>query len=311
MPAGGANMLLAPQDFRCGARGIKGARVRNREFMRKPGSVRRTGVVAALVLALTLGACATLPTDPEELARFEETNDPLEPMNRAVFAFNEAADKVVLRPLAIGYRTVIPRGLRAVVRNFLTNLEAPVVFMNDVLQGEGQRAGDTAGRFMTNTILGLGGLIDIASDAGIPYHDEDFGQTLAVWGVPPGPYLVIPLYGPSGVRDGVGDVADALVDPVGIYIRNEYGLTGSAVRYTIDTVDWRAANLKFIDELRRSSLDFYVATRSAYRQQRANEIRNGRLDFDDPDGLPPMIEFDDMDDFGEFDADDSQSPPPP
>jgi phospholipid-binding lipoprotein MlaA len=267
-------------------------------------------VFAALLLALTLGACTTRPTDAEELAYYKETNDPLEPMNRAVFQFNLGVDTVVLRPLAIGYRTVIPRGLRGAIRNFLDNLEAPVVFVNDLLQGEGLRAGDTAGRFMTNSFLGLGGFIDVASDAGIPYHDEDFGQTLAVWGVAPGPYLVLPFYGPSGVRDAVGVGVDIVIDPAGYYIRSEYGLEGSLVRYTIDSVDWREANLEIIDELRRSSIDFYAATRSAYRQQRNNEIRNGRIDPDDPGGLPPMIEFDAMDDIGERVAHDSTDPQP-
>ncbi len=264
-----------------------------------------------LALTLALGACATRPTDPEELAHYKEINDPLEPMNRAIFRFNEIADAVVLRPLAIGYRTVLPRGVRGGIRNFLNNLEAPVVLLNDLLQGEGLRARDTMGRFMTNTILGLGGVIDIASDAGIPYHDEDFGQTLAVWGVGSGPYLVLPLYGPSNFRDGFGDGIDALVDPVGIYIREEYGLEGSAVRYMVDTVDWRAANLELIDDLRRSSIDFYAALRSAYRQQRSNEIRNGRIDPGDPGGLPPMIEFDAMDDLRERGGDEPRTPQPP
>jgi len=276
--------------------------------MRKPASVGRMGVFAALLLALTLGACATRPTDPDELAHFKEINDPLEPMNRLAFRFNEAADTVVLRPLAIGYRAVIPRGVRHSIRNFLNNLRAPVVLLNDLLQGEGLRARDTTGRFMTNTILGLGGVFDVASDAGIPYHEEDFGQTLAVWGVAPGPYLVLPVFGPSGFRDAVGDGVDTVVDPAGIYIRNEYGWVGSAVRYTVDSVDWRAANLEIIDDLKRSSIDFYAATRSAYRQQRNNEIRNGRTDLNDPGSMPPMIEFDAIDNIGERSPDESQVP---
>ncbi|UCH74976.1 MAG: VacJ family lipoprotein [Rhodospirillales bacterium] len=277
-----------------------------------PRSARGRRVTTLLALILALSACATRPTDPEELAYFNELNDPLEPMNRAIFEFNQVVDRALLRPLAIGYRTVLPRGVRAAVRNFINNLEAPVVLINDLLQGEGLRARDTVGRFTTNTILGLGGLIDIATDAGIPYHDEDFGQTLAVWGFDSGPYLILPLYGPSNIRDTAGLAGDIVLDPVGYYIRREHGLTGSVIRYTVDTVDWRAANLELIDELRRSSIDFYAATRSAYRQQRANEIRNGRFDADDPGGLPPMIEFDAMDNMGELGGDDPtirQAPP--
>lgn len=278
--------------------------------MQERYSVEGMAVLVGLALGLALGGCATRPTDPADLAQYQQLNDPLEPMNRAVFQFNEAADKVVLRPLAIGYRKVIPRGVRIAVRNFLNNLEAPVVLLNDLLQGEGLRARDTLGRFLTNTILGVGGLIDIASDAGIPYHDEDFGQTLAVWGVGPGPYLVLPLYGPSGVRDGFGDAVDAMVDPVAIYIRDEYGWEGAVTRYIVDSVDWRATNLEFIDDLRRSSIDFYAATRSAYRQQRNNEIRNGRVDQESPGNLPSMIEFDAMDNMGERGTDEQRDPQP-
>lgn len=278
--------------------------------MRLPASVGRVDVLVALVLALALGACATKPTDPEELAHYEAINDPLEPMNRAVFAFNDAADRTVLRPLAVGYRTAVPRGVRTSIRNFLNNLETPVILLNDLLQGEGARARDTIGRFMTNTILGLGGLIDIASTADIPYHDEDFGQTLAVWGVEPGPYLVLPLFGPSGVRDAFGDGIDTLADPVGYALRDEYGLEASATRYLVDTVDWRAANLQIIDDLRRSSIDFYAATRSAYRQQRRSEIRNGRPEPGDFGAGSQMIEFDAMDNMGERGTHDSQTPEP-
>jgi len=275
--------------------------------MRKPGPFRHVAVFAAVGLVLVSTGCATRPTDPEDLAYYRELNDPLEPMNRVIFQFNEAADKVVLRPLAIGYKTVIPSPLRSVIRNFLNNLKAPVVLVNDLLQGEGARARDTMGRFMTNTILGVGGLIDIASDAGIPYHEEDFGQTLAVWGVESGPYLVLPLLGPSNFRDAVGKGVDGAVDPAGIYIRNEYGLEGTAVRYTVDAVDWRAANLEVIDDLRRSSLDFYATVRSAYRQRRKSDIANGGAGGDNPDGAPPMIQFDDMDDMDQPDDDDSQN----
>jgi phospholipid-binding lipoprotein MlaA len=244
--------------------------------------------------AMLLGGCTTRPTDPEDLSYYLETNDPLEPLNRAVFQFNETADKVVLRPAAVGYRTVVPKGVRIGIRNFLRHLKSPITILNALLQGEGERARDTFGRFLTNTILGLGGLIDVASDAGIPHHYEDFGQTLAVWGVESGPYLMLPLMGPSNFRDGIGYSIDGVVDPAGYYIRTEYGMEGVGVRYTLNAVDWRAANLKTIDELRNSSLDFYATVRSAYRQRRGHEIRNGR----DPEAgsdTPGMIDFDDMD----------------
>lgn len=244
---------------------------------------------------MLLGGCATRPTDPDDLAYYQETGDPLEPLNRAVFQFNEAADKVFLRPAAIGYRTVVPKGVRVGIRNFLDHIQSPLTIMNALLQGEGERARDTFGRFLTNTILGLGGLIDVASDAGIPKYHEDFGQTLAVWGVEPGPYLVLPLIGPSNFRDGIGYGVDTIVDPAGRYIRDEYGWEGSAVRGTVNAIDWRANNLEAIDELRKSSLDFYATVRSAYRQRRQHEIRNGRQTEDDSAGATEMIDFDSMD----------------
>lgn len=155
--------------------------------MKGIGSIERLGIVVAVITALLLGGCTTRPTDPEDLDYYLETNDPLEPINRAIFQFNEVADKIVLRPAAVGYRTVVPRGVRIGIRNFLDHLRSPLTILNAVLQGEGVQARDTFGRFLTNTILGLGGLVDVASDAGIPQHYEDFGQTLAVWGVEPGP----------------------------------------------------------------------------------------------------------------------------
>ena len=133
-------------------------------------SIGQSGILVALVAALLLGGCATKPTDPEDLAYYKETNDPLEPMNRAIFQFNEVTDKVLLRPAAIGYNTVVPSGVRIGIRNFLNNLQSPITIINALLQGEGVRARDTFGRFLTNTIIGLGGLIDVASDAGSPQH---------------------------------------------------------------------------------------------------------------------------------------------
>lgn len=263
--------------------------------MTRIGSIGQSGIVVALVAAMLLGGCATKPTDPEDLAYYEETNDPLEPMNRAIFQFNEVTDKVLLRPAAIGYNTVVPSGVRIGIRNFLNNLQSPLTIFNALLQGEGVRARDTFGRFLTNTIIGLGGLIDIASDAGIPQHYEDFGQTMAVWGMNSGPYLVLPFLGPSNFRDGTGEVVDGFLDPAGYYIREEHGFAGTAVRYSVDAIDWRAANLKTIDELRNSSLDFYATVRSAYRQRRAHEIRNGHQPDGNSAGTPGVIDFDTMD----------------
>lgn len=274
----------------------------------------RAAILAALVATTMLGGCATRPAEPDELASYRERNDPFEPFNRAVFKFNDVVDRAVLRPVAIGYRAVLPSGVRAGIRNFLDNLETPAILVNSLLQGEWERASDTTGRFMANTILGLGGLIDVASDAGIPKHDEDFGQTLAVWGVAPGPYVVLPLLGPSTFRDTVGKGGDAMIDPFGILggadlLYGEYEDEGPWVRLAVDTVDWRARNLDTLDELRRSSLDFYAAVRSAYRQRRAAQIANGRPNLEGGPGSPlPMVDFDSMDRFEKQEPTDAPAP---
>ncbi len=257
--------------------------------------MRRGAVLTAVLLSVLLAGCATRPSDPEDLAAWEELNDPLEPMNRAIFGFNLTMDKFILRPVAIGYRKVVPGPIRTATRNFLDNLRAPIVLLNDILQGEGERAGETLGRFMTNTILGLGGLIDIASEAGIPKHNEDFGQTLAVWGAGTGPYLMLPFLGPSNPRDGIGLAVDSYADPFSTWAANNGHDEAVVARIVVDQIDRRAANIEILDQLQASSIDFYAAVRSFYRQYRKSEVSNGRAGDNSEDGLPPMVDFDSMD----------------
>ncbi len=233
----------------------------------------------ALALAglLLAAGCATPPPadDPEALAEFRQTNDPLEPFNRTMYDVNEAIDRAVLAPVARGYRYAVPEPVRQGVRNLLGNLRTPVILANDMLQGEPVRAGDTLGRFLVNSTLGLGGIFDPAATLlGVPGHTEDFGQTFARWGVGEGPYLFLPVLGPSNPRDltgsGVGIVADplfwlgqgAVVDALG------YARTGASA------VDTRESLLDPLEALERGSLDPYATLRSAYRQRRAFEIEN-------------------------------------
>ena len=220
--------------------------------------------LAAALLGLALAPAPALAADGE--------NDPIEPVNRAVFEFNHLLDGLLLEPAAIMYRAAAPQLVRDGVNNFLTNLRTPVVLANDLLQGEFGRAELTLGRFMLNTILGAGGLIDVAGWAGMPDpHYEDFGQTLAVYGVGDGPYLMLPLLGPSNPRDAFGRVVDLLFDPLFFLAPTDvsYG------RFGAESVTFREQNIETIDELERSSLDLYAATRTLVRQLRANEIRNG------------------------------------
>ncbi len=226
-------------------------------------------------LMLTFQGCATPPTDPDALAAFNEANDPLEPMNCQIFAFNEFADAYLIRPLAEGYVAVVPTPARHSLRNFLNNLHSPVIFANDLLQAEFKRAGTTLGRMLVNSTIGVGGLFDVGGDIGLPYHDEDFGQTLAVWGVGEGPYLVLPVLGPSNPRDTVGIVADGFIDPMNMYLENTNRSYLAYVRAAIDGIDKRAQVIDVLDDIKRTSLDFYATIRSLYRQRRIDEINNG------------------------------------
>ncbi|MSP68299.1 MAG: VacJ family lipoprotein [Alphaproteobacteria bacterium] len=226
----------------------------------------RALLVAASLLALS--GCSTTGTD-------ETANDPLEGFNRGVFAFNQGFDKAVIKPVAEGYRWALPKPVRDGVKNVLDNLKAPVILANDLMQGQFERAGVTIGRFIVNTTVGLGGVSDYASDIGLEQHGEDFGQTLAVWGFGEGPYLMLPVLGPSNPRDLTGLIADIFLDPLS-YVASandvEY-LTG--VRTVVRAIDTRSRHIEDLDDLERTSLDFYAALRSLYRQKRDDEILNG------------------------------------
>lgn len=238
----------------------------------------RTPVLLSLGVLLSLTACATKPpaSDPDARAAYEERNDKLEPFNRSMFAIDQALDAVIVRPVAWTYREIVPAGARRGVTNFFRNLRAPITFANDLLQGELKRAGFTLGRFVINTTAGVAGVIDVAEDAGLPYHYEDFGQTLAVWGVSEPTYVYLPILGPTGMRDGFGLAVDNFAfDPVTWY---GYGDNPNWVQWAYFgglLVDLKANTMEATDELKKSSIDYYAALRSAYQQNRAKEIRNG------------------------------------
>lgn len=222
-----------------------------------------------LVLPLFLGACATSPD-----------NDPLEKINRAVFDANQKLDTNALLPVAKAYVRVVPEPARDAIHNFTDNLKVPVTFANDLLQGEIHRAGQSFYRFGVNSTLGVGGFIDIASIEHVPAHTEDLGQTLAVYGVKEGPYLVLPLLGPSDLRDATGDVVDTVFDPIS-YITFPGSKTIRIVSYGMGAIDRRSRNINNISQLEQVSSDLYATARSAYRQHRDSEIRNGQISADD------------------------------
>jgi len=237
----------------------------------------RAILIVAALLILTAG-CATAPNpaDREATAEFAAVNDPAEPTNRAVFAVNRGLDSAILKPLATVYRDVLPKFFQDRMNDLLDNLRSPVIFVNDLLQGEIDRAIATLARFVVNSTFGLAGLNDIATDIGMEGHDEDFGQTLAVWGVPDGPYVMLPLFGPSNPRDTVGLVVDFLVDPFNLWAGNtgrDYAILSRAGARGIDQ---RAIYMEALDDIERTSLDYYASIRSLYRQRRAEEIRNGK-----------------------------------
>jgi len=264
-------------------------------------NARRMGVVFLLGFLVTACAGAPNPSDPEAVAEYNEINDPLEPFNRAMFEFNRGLDTLLLRPAATLYRGFVPPPIQDIVSNFLNNLKTPVVLLNDVLQGESDRAVNTLSRFAINTTVGILGFGDPATGMGYPDHKEDFGQTLATWGVDGGPYLVLPILGPSNPRDAVGKVVDTLTDPVWHYAQNTDKEYIPNERLVVETVDFRARNMDAIDDMEKTSLDYYAAVRSLYRQVRADAIKNGETlnnglpAMSNDDSMPAMFSMDDPD----------------
>ena len=223
--------------------------------------------LAALAAGLVVTGCVSMSAS-------SDVYDPLERENRVLFNASVQLDRAIVKPAAIAYRRALPMRVRDSVRNFLNNLASPVVFANDVLQGEVDRAGTTLFRIGVNSTIGIGGLFDPATGFGYPRHSEDFGQTLGVYGVKEGPYLFIPILGPSDARDLTGFGVDFLFDPfTWIPLRETtFWMIG---RQGLDDLDLRERTIEPLDEIERSSIDFYASLRSLYHQNRENEIRNG------------------------------------
>jgi phospholipid-binding lipoprotein MlaA len=232
---------------------------------------------AALLLAGSLAGCATSGGNPA---------DPLEKVNRAVFAFNDAADKVLITPVAKGYRAVLPGFLRTGIANFFSNLEDVWVSVNDVLQGKFQEGSEDFTRVIFNSTFGIGGIFDFASDVGLPKHSEDFGQTLGVWGVTSGPYVVLPIFGPSTFRDGLGLLVDGRADLVYRLVNDDVPLRN--VLYATRAIGNRANLLDASSVLDQAALDRYAFVRDAWLQRRRNQIYDGNppREKDDADDEP-------------------------
>ncbi|MFK7898042.1 MAG: VacJ family lipoprotein [Myxococcota bacterium] len=258
------------------------------------------GLALTATALVGLSGCATV-----------ERPDPLEPMNRKIFAFNETLDQYALEPVAKAWDFILPHAVQTGIDNFFNNLNQPIVFANSVLQGKPEGALEDLARLIANSTFGLGGVIDVASMAGIPDNDEDFGQTLGVWGVPAGPYLMVPLLGPYTLRSGVGDIVDSTAsayayynlfwfDVVGL---NGFETTGASIGMRgLDLLNLRAIYLEELEESKKDAFDYYVFVRNAYLQSRRAQV----LDQTDS----PVVDDEDLyfydDEEEEYDDDDEE-----
>jgi len=200
-------------------------------------------------------------------------NDPLETLNRGIFAFNDVFDRFLIRPIAWGYGAITPAPVKRSVQNFFSNLRAPIRFANDILQFDSPAAATTGGRFLINSTVGVLGFFDVAARYGMAHQPADFGQTLHQYSVGGGPYIVIPLLGPSTARDGVGLVVDTFLDPL-TYLMDTYPRIAVAAT---EAIVRRETLIEPLDELRAGSVDYYAALRAAYFQDRAVVLGKGRV----------------------------------
>ena len=223
-----------------------------------------------MVLVTALAGCASLPQGEHP------PDDPLEPLNRAVFDFNDKVDSAVIKPVAKAYLAAVPEFVRDRIRAFIDNLAEPRIFANEMLQGRFDAAGITLSRFLANTIAGVGGLFDVATGQGLARQSGDFGQTLYAWGVDDGPYLVLLFFGPSNVRDAIGLGVDLYTTPPAQVVHgDDAGAIGFGVGL-VDGIDLRARNIDTLDEIKASSLDYYTHFKSIWRQHRSAALREAR-----------------------------------
>ena len=240
-----------------------------------PGAISKSLFVGLVAVGLGLGACATRPAEQEAAAEFDKINDPAEPTNRAVFDFNQGFDRNIFKPVAQAYQDTVPGAVRRSVHNFLTNLDEPWVSFNDLLQGNTTRALTASTRFFINTTFGVAGFFDMAHEWGLPHHDSDFGQTLGVWGIAEGPYITLPIFGPSSARDTVGLLASFAANPL-TWMSGTAPMVASMSRGGTQGIDERSRNIDTLDDLERNSLDFYATLRSVYRQHRAGMVEDAK-----------------------------------
>ena len=248
-----------------------------------PSAIRPVAKLISLMFCLVLAAgCASQQTVEQG-----GTSDPFEPVNRAIFRFNEYADKYVARPVAQGYQFIFPSLIRTGVNNFFDNISYPIDILNAALQGKFKQAGLDTSRLIINSTIGVLGFMDPATGAGLVQNQEDFGQTFGTWGIPQGPYIIVPIFGPRTIRSGVGDLA-------GLYVNPQFWLFNSSVQTKVNIV-WlihERSTLIGLDEEVQRAFDRYAFVRDAYLQNRQFLLH---------DGNPPEVPFDFESEDEEFD----------
>ncbi len=234
-------------------------------------------ILFLFLLIVPAGGCASSRDQSLAYKSPTDISDPLEPINRVVFSFNNTVDTVFFEPVAKLYRFILPEFARDSIRNFTRNLQSPLTFAHNILQGEFSDAGVSLGRFLMNTTVGVAGLFDVAAKQGLEYEREDWGQTLGKWGLGHGFYVVLPIVGPSSLRDGIGLVGDSLSSPVFWYAYNDANREWVYYLPTaLEKLDERARLIEAISDLRNNSVDYYAAVRSIYGQKRYSLV------LDDP-----------------------------
>ena len=257
-------------------------------------------IIAFILCSLILIGCSSSPKNAELNSNLNAPSieDPFESINRVTFSFNSIFDRTIVRPTALVYRGVVPGFVRNRITYSLNNLSMPVTAVNNLLQGELSKAGIASSRFIINSTIGILGIFDPASSFGLVVENEDFGQTLAVWGVPSGPYIVLPFLGPSSPRDFTGLLSTSLLDPMYQVGNSSNQSAFRSYRMGVGVVDFRSQNIEIFDDLQNNSLDYYAAVRSFYNQSResqsANNLENGN-----------GLEDDIFDEFEDLELDDS------
>jgi len=245
-------------------------------------------LAAILITSPASAASHSSQVTSAETSRSSETgeiNDPFEGLNRVLFFINDGLDTMFLRPIAVAYTTFIPAPVRRGVDNFMANVATPVTLTNDILQGEWERAGITTKRFVINSTVGLGGLVDYAATQGLPKHTEDFGQTLAVYGVESGPYIFVPILGPSTPRHLVGRAVDLLSDPWTYILFHRSTLVQLAPKAVVGA-SYRGRNDVALNSIKETSADYYTSIKNLYSQGRRDAINNGEVDNNDLVDIP-------------------------